>query len=65
MKNILDIVSMFLKVAVAALGGLTAADTAILHIDVATFGSIVGGLGVAQMIVKKLQIKVEPPRINQ
>lgn len=64
----LDILSLIIKIVTAALGGLTAADASIVHLDAHTLGAIVGGLGTAGLAVKALQIKiqpVDPKKLNQ
>jgi hypothetical protein len=65
MEKVLNILSLIIKVATIALGGVTASDAAAVHIDVVTLGKIVSGLGSAALGVKFLQAKFVKPNDSQ
>lgn len=61
MEKALNIISLTIKLLVAGLGVLTAADASLLHLTTETLGSIVGGLGTAGLVVKGLQSSLAKP----
>jgi len=65
MEKVLNILSFVIKLATVGLGGLGVADIPLLHLDVGTLGKVVSGLGTAALVVKGLQIKVQPPTFNK
>lgn len=70
--NVVEVLNTILKLVLLAVGGVTASDATVLHLNTETLGAIVSGATAASLGLSKLrsvlQLRIEPvdpKKLNQ